>query len=82
MEACDTELRPGCDPQGQLDEVKALTNDVIAEGKKVEDLKKVNICFTLLISFQPVKLHVIFIYRHRNFTSMYKGVSINYGRRY
>ncbi len=41
MEACDTELRPGSDPQDQLDKVKALTNDVIAEGKKVEDLKRV-----------------------------------------
>ncbi len=57
MEACDTELRPGCDPQGQLDEVKALTNDVIAEGKKVEDLKKVKIFFNFRMNINCMSFH-------------------------
>ena len=42
MEECDTTLHPDSDPKEKMDQLKAITNDVIAEGKKVDDLKKVN----------------------------------------
>ena len=42
MEECDTTLHPDADPKEKMDQLKAITNDVIAEGKKVDDLKKVN----------------------------------------
>ena len=41
MGQCDMHLAPDADPHEQIDQLKALTSDVIAEGKKVDDLKKV-----------------------------------------
>ena len=39
MQACSTDVKPGGDPNEQLDEINNLTAEVIAEGKKVQDLK-------------------------------------------
>ena len=41
VEACDAELKPGVDPTGQLEALKAVTADVISHGKLVEDISKV-----------------------------------------
>ena len=41
VEGCDTEIKPGVDPSGQLDQLKAVTADVISQGKMVEDMTKV-----------------------------------------
>ena len=40
MHACNAEISPDQDPHEQLEDIKALTADVIAEGKLVEDLKQ------------------------------------------
>lgn len=41
MHNCSAEVNPGSDPKEQLEELKSITNDVIAEGKLVEDLRTV-----------------------------------------
>ena len=41
VEACDANLKPGTDPTGQLETLKAVTADVISHGKLVEDISKV-----------------------------------------
>ena len=53
MEQCDTELHPDSDPTKKIDQLKSLTGDVIAEGKKVEDLKKVQ--EFILFNFQVLR---------------------------
>lgn len=38
VEKCSADIAPGADPSRQLDEIKAVTGDVIAQGKLVDDL--------------------------------------------
>jgi hypothetical protein len=41
VEGCDTEVTPGVDPSGQLEQLKSVTADVITQGKMVEDMSKI-----------------------------------------
>ncbi len=42
MQQCDTDVTDS-DPAEKLDQLKGVTAEVIAEGKKVDDLKKVRV---------------------------------------
>ena len=60
IQGCSGAILPGSDPQEQLEALQAITNDIIAEGKLVEDLRSVGGDllgkFTLLVSFLALLL--------------------------